>query len=110
MEYLSSLQSSFINYARIQLNLIRSLSEGAPIIEQFLDVITKEFDHGINVAGVLWLVVLLCSVNLLLLSYTNIAFRYDVSKDDKSGSLGSFRQGLMELAATVFYQAVALDD
>ncbi|XP_042436712.1 serine/threonine-protein kinase ATM-like isoform X3 [Zingiber officinale] len=78
------LKSSFINYMRIQLSLIRSLSEGAPIIEQFLDVITKEFDHGINVAGVLW---------------------YDVSKDDKSGSLGSIRQSLMELAATVFYQA-----
>ncbi|WOL02921.1 serine/threonine-protein kinase ATM [Canna indica] len=77
------LKSSFINFSRIVLNLIRNLSEGTQIVEQLLDVIVKELDQGIN-TGVLW---------------------SDISREDKSGALGSAQQGIMELAATVFYQA-----
>ncbi|THU49473.1 hypothetical protein C4D60_Mb06t09940 [Musa balbisiana] len=81
------LKSSLINFARIQLKLIRYLAEGTQIIEQLLDVIVKELDQGINVGSeVLW---------------------NDISREDKLGTLGSIQQCLMELAATVFYQALA---
>ncbi|URE12214.1 FATC domain [Musa troglodytarum] len=74
------LKGSLINFARIQLKLIRYLSEGTQIIEQLLDVIVKELDQGINVGSeVLW---------------------NDISREDKLGTLGSIQQHLMELAAT----------
>ncbi|KAJ8476072.1 hypothetical protein OPV22_019799 [Ensete ventricosum] len=83
------LKSSLIKFARIQLKLIRYLSEGTQIIEQLLDVIVKELDQGINVGSeVLW---------------------NDISREDKLGTLGSIQQCLMELAATVFYQACKIN-
>ncbi|RWW50988.1 hypothetical protein BHE74_00042697 [Ensete ventricosum] len=45
--------------------------------------------------------------SLLLLDYVAINFRNDISREDKLGTLGSIQQCLMELAATVFYQALA---
>ncbi|RZR98993.1 hypothetical protein BHM03_00028455, partial [Ensete ventricosum] len=44
--------------------------------------------------------------SLLLLDYVAINFRNDISREDKLGTLGSIQQCLMELAATVFYQAL----
>ncbi|XP_064968170.1 serine/threonine-protein kinase ATM-like isoform X2 [Musa acuminata AAA Group] len=83
------LKSSLINFAKIQLKLIRYLAEGTQIIEQLLDVIVKELDQGINVGSeVLW---------------------NDISREDKLGTLGSIQQCLMELAATVFYQACKIN-
>nr|XP_029123739.1 serine/threonine-protein kinase ATM isoform X3 [Elaeis guineensis] len=79
------LKNSFVLYARVQLKLSRTMSERSPLMEQLLDVIIKELDQSTNTGtGFLW---------------------SDMSRDDKVGTLGGTQQGLMELAATVFYQA-----
>ncbi|KAJ0962868.1 hypothetical protein J5N97_027990 [Dioscorea zingiberensis] len=79
------LKSSFILYATIQLKLRRSILDETELIEQLLDVISKELDYS-------------SSVSSSTIPWT------DISKDEKIGNLGS-QQGLMELAAAVFYQA-----
>ncbi|EHA8590952.1 putative Serine/threonine-protein kinase ATM [Cocos nucifera] len=62
-----------------------TMSERSPLMEQLLDVIFKELDQSPNTGtGFLW---------------------SDMSRDDKVGTLGGTQQGLMELAATVFYEA-----
>ncbi|KAH7658743.1 Non-specific serine/threonine protein kinase protein [Dioscorea alata] len=79
------LKNSFILYARIQLKLGRSILDETELIGQLLDVISKELDHS-------------SSISSGAIPWT------DTSKDEKIGNLGS-QQGLIELAATVFYQA-----
>lgn len=79
------LKNSFVFYARAQMKLSRSLPEENPLIEQLLDVVAKELDQG---------------------SFgSTITLWSDASRDEKGGSLGSTSQGLMELAAALFYQA-----
>ncbi|XP_039143208.1 serine/threonine-protein kinase ATM-like [Dioscorea cayenensis subsp. rotundata] len=79
------LKNSFILYARIQLKLGRSILDETELIGQLLDVISKELDHSSSISS-------------------GAIPRTDISKDEKIGNLGS-QQGLIELAATVFYQA-----
>ncbi|PIA61953.1 hypothetical protein AQUCO_00200149v1 [Aquilegia coerulea] len=67
-----------IPYARLQLKLLRNASDGSHLVEQILDVVCKELDQTSTI--VTW-------------------------KDDRLGNLTSSRCGLMELAASVFYQA-----
>lgn len=77
------LKACFILYASIQLKLSRNTSEDISLVEQLLDVVTKELDQCTAVSyGIPW---------------------SDASRDDKMGRPGNVYQGLMELAATVFY-------
>ncbi|XP_077244126.1 serine/Threonine-kinase ATM-like protein isoform X2 [Tasmannia lanceolata] len=79
------LKTALVLYSRIQLKLSRSVSDRSPLIEQLLDVIGKELDQSsVAVAGTPW---------------------SDATRDDKVGALASPQRGLMELAASVFYQA-----
>ncbi|XP_072965614.1 serine/threonine-protein kinase ATM isoform X2 [Typha angustifolia] len=79
------LKYSFIVYARIMLKLNMDRAEGSQLVAQLLDVIVKELDQSISAgSGFLWA---------------------EISRDEKAGSAGRIYEGLMELAATVFYQA-----
>ncbi|XP_058091812.1 serine/threonine-protein kinase ATM isoform X2 [Magnolia sinica] len=78
------LKNALIVYARIQLKLNRSVADGSRLIELILDVVSKDLDQS-NVVG------------------TGIAWS-DAARDDKVGALANSQRGLMELAASVFYQ------
>ncbi|KAF5201731.1 Serine/threonine-protein kinase ATM, partial [Thalictrum thalictroides] len=71
-----------IPYARLQLKLVRNAADCSHLLEQILDVVFKELDQTSPI--VTW-------------------------KDDRLGNLTSSRWGLMELAASVFYQACVND-
>ncbi|MQL83582.1 hypothetical protein Taro_016074 [Colocasia esculenta] len=77
------LKNTFILYAKMQLKLIRR-TEGAPLIEQLFDVIGKELDQAVGSVGTPW---------------------SEATRDDKIGPPTSSQQSLMEIAASVLYQA-----
>lgn len=79
------LKDSLVLYARLQLNLMRDLSDGSSLLEQLQDVLGKELDQMSS-----------CTINLPW---------KDTTRDDKYGSLTSSQCGLMELAAFVFCRA-----
>ncbi|KAJ3694312.1 hypothetical protein LUZ60_009792 [Juncus effusus] len=81
-----SMKSIFINYGRVILRLNRGNSEGGRIVEQFLDVIIKELDQSFTTGS----------------GTSNWA---EMQRDEKVGSFSSIQEGLMDLSATVFYQA-----
>uniref|UniRef100_J3KVN7 Serine/threonine-protein kinase ATM n=1 Tax=Oryza brachyantha TaxID=4533 RepID=J3KVN7_ORYBR len=75
-------ESLFITYAKVQLKLARAIPE---ILEKLLDVIIKELDHHFNTgSSLVW-----C----------------EAPRDEKAGSLRCFQEELMDLSATVLYQA-----
>ncbi|KAL5723782.1 non-specific serine/threonine protein kinase [Ranunculus cassubicifolius] len=73
------MKDAVIMYARLQLKLIRDAADGGNLIEQILDVVSKDLDQSVATTN-MW-------------------------NDDKHGNLSSSQSGLMELAAYVFYQA-----
>ncbi|KMZ61739.1 hypothetical protein ZOSMA_4G00230 [Zostera marina] len=77
------LKNCLINYAKLQLRLNR-ISEDGIIIEQLLLVFDKELNQ--NIIGTIGIP------------------KCDTVKDDKACILGSLHMGLMELAASVYYQ------
>ncbi|VVB05272.1 unnamed protein product [Arabis nemorensis] len=73
------------SYGRLQLNLTRGSSESSSLVEQLLDVVTRELDHGSSSSSGSW---------------------GDSTKDDKVGALSSYQNNLVELAADALYRAV----
>ncbi|PPD79626.1 hypothetical protein GOBAR_DD23428 [Gossypium barbadense] len=87
MTHDKGLKDALVLYARLQLNLVRGVTEGSLLVEQLLDVISKELDQSnSSIPGTSW---------------------RDGTKDDKFGTLSSSQQHLVELAALVLYRACA---
>ncbi|GER56830.1 serine/threonine-protein kinase ATM [Striga asiatica] len=82
-----SLKDTFICYAKLQLSVTRGVIDGTAILEQFLDVVSKELDQ-----------MSVFSTNIP----SNIASRSDSSRDEKCGVLTSSQNSVVELAALVF--------
>lgn len=80
-----ALKDALILYAKLQLNLCRGSEVGGPLIEQLLDVVSRDLDQ--------------CSVPSITSS------RSDIAKDERFGT--SSHHDLLELAALVFYRACA---
>ncbi|KAF8094951.1 hypothetical protein N665_0348s0034 [Sinapis alba] len=79
-----NLKEILASYGRLQLNLTRG-SESSSLVEQLLDVVTRELDLGSSSSSASW---------------------GDSTKDDKFGTLSSYQNSLVELAAHVLYRAV----
>ncbi|XP_019058626.1 PREDICTED: serine/threonine-protein kinase ATM isoform X2 [Tarenaya hassleriana] len=79
-----SLKEILAFYARLQLNLMRDSSESSSLVEQLLDVVSRELDLGSSTGSASW---------------------GDSTKVDKFGTLSGYQNGLVELAADVFYRA-----
>ncbi|KAL1222123.1 Serine/threonine-protein kinase ATM [Cardamine amara subsp. amara] len=79
-----NLKELLVSYGRLQLNLTRGSSESSSLVEQLLDVVTRELDLGSSSSSASW---------------------GDSTKDDKLGALSSYQNSLVELAAHVFYRA-----
>ncbi|KAI9087642.1 hypothetical protein K1719_030512 [Acacia pycnantha] len=79
------LKDALMFYARLQLNLLRSVNDGCSLVEQLLDVVCKDLDQG-------------------SMSSSSIPWG-DGNKDDRFGALSSSHCGLVELAAIIFYRA-----
>ncbi|XP_024013824.1 serine/threonine-protein kinase ATM [Eutrema salsugineum] len=80
-----NLKEILASYGRLQLNLTRGSSESSSLVEQLLDVVTRELDLGSSSSSASW---------------------GDSTKDDKFGTLSSYQNSLVELAAHVLYRAV----
>ncbi|CAH2064912.1 unnamed protein product [Thlaspi arvense] len=80
-----NLKEILTSYGRLQLNLTRGSSESSSLVEQLLDVVTRELDLGSSSSSASW---------------------GDSTKDDKFGTLSSYQSSLVELAAHVLYRAV----
>ncbi|KFK34114.1 hypothetical protein AALP_AA5G103600 [Arabis alpina] len=80
-----NLKEILASYGRLQLNLTRGSSESSSLVEQLLDVVTRELDHGSSSSSASW---------------------GDSTKDDKFGTLSSYQNSLVELASHVLYRAV----
>ncbi|KAJ1684822.1 hypothetical protein LUZ63_016212 [Rhynchospora breviuscula] len=80
------MKNSFITYGKIILTLNRGTSEGDELVKQFLDVIIKELDQSVCTSS-------------------GTSHWIEMVRDDKTGSIPSIQEGLMDLAAIVFYQA-----
>jgi ataxia telangiectasia mutated family protein len=79
-----NLKEILVSYGRLQLNLTRDSSESSSLVEQLLDVVTRELDLGSSSSSASW---------------------GDTTKDEKLGALSSYQNSLVELAAHVFYRA-----
>ncbi|WZZ44669.1 hypothetical protein YC2023_040928 [Brassica napus] len=69
-------------YGRLQLNLTRGSSESSSLVEQLLNVVTSELDLGSSSSSASW------------------------GDSTKDGTLSSYQNSLVELAAHVLYRAV----
>ncbi|XP_048590826.1 serine/threonine-protein kinase ATM isoform X1 [Brassica napus] len=69
-------------YGRLQLNLTRGSSESSSLLEQLLNVVTRELDLGSSSSSASW------------------------GDSTKDGTLSSYQNSLVELAAHVLYRAV----
>ncbi|KAF3329020.1 serine/threonine-protein kinase ATM [Carex littledalei] len=81
-----SIKNSFITYGRLMLRLNRGVSGGGGLVEQFFDVIIKELDQSVGTAS-------------------GTSHWAEMFRDEKTGSIPSIHEGLMDLAANVLYQA-----
>ncbi|KAJ3700717.1 hypothetical protein LUZ61_004422 [Rhynchospora tenuis] len=81
-----AMKNSFITYGKIIMRLNRGTSGGDGLAKQLLDVIIKELDQSV------------CSAS-------GTSHRIEMVRDEKTGSTPSIHEGLMDLAAIVFYQA-----
>ncbi|XP_028778409.1 serine/threonine-protein kinase ATM-like [Neltuma alba] len=80
------LKDALMFYAKLQLNLLRSVDDECSLVEQLLDVVCKDLDQG-------------------SMSSSSIPWS-DGNKDDRFGALSSSHCGLVELAAVIFYRVV----
>ncbi|CAN8254904.1 unnamed protein product [Cochlearia groenlandica] len=80
-----NLKEILASYGRLQLNLTRVSSESSSLVEQLLDVVTRELDLGSSSSSASW---------------------SDSTKDDKFGVLSSYQNSLVELASHVLYRAI----
>ncbi|KAI5683411.1 hypothetical protein M9H77_04639 [Catharanthus roseus] len=79
------LKDALVLYARLQLNLTRDADDGGALLEQLLEVLSKELDQ---------------------MSTTSTTSTWnDTTRDDKCGTLTCSQHGLLELAALVFSRA-----
>ncbi|EYU41245.1 hypothetical protein MIMGU_mgv1a023070mg, partial [Erythranthe guttata] len=76
-----SLKDALVCYVKFQLSLTRGLVDGTALLEQLLDVVSKE-------------------LNQMSISSVNIP-RSDSTRDEKCGFLNSSQQSVVELAALV---------
>lgn len=80
-----SLKDALVLYARLQLNLTRGAADGGDLLEQLLEVLSKELDH--------------MSTSSTALIWT------DTARDEKGGALTSSQHNVLELSALVFCRA-----
>ncbi|KAL7154394.1 hypothetical protein ABFS83_04G230500 [Erythranthe nasuta] len=80
-----SLKDALVCYVKFQLSLTRGLVDGTALLEQLLDVVSKELDQ-------------------MSISSVNIP-RSDSTRDEKCGFLNSSQQSVVELAALVLCRA-----
>ncbi|KAL6583807.1 hypothetical protein OROMI_003096 [Orobanche minor] len=82
-----SLKDALICYAKLQLSLTRGVVDGAALLEQLLDIVSRELDQ------------------MSISSAT--ASRSDATRDENCGLLTSSQHSVVELAALVFCRACA---
>ncbi|KAL8457793.1 hypothetical protein ACS0TY_035608 [Phlomoides rotata] len=80
-----SLKDALVCYAKLQVNLTRGVVDGTALLEQLLDVVSKELDQ-------------------MSTSSSNIP-RNDSTRDEKCGLLTSSQHSFLELASLVFCRA-----
>ncbi|GLJ18554.1 hypothetical protein SUGI_0330040 [Cryptomeria japonica] len=86
-----SLKDGLFLYARIQLKLRGILSDGGAAIEQLLDLVVKELDQN--------------NITAPAAFRKHDGWNYDGARDEKLGTITRSQRSLMELAATVLYEA-----
>lgn len=93
---------------KLQLSLTRGVVDGTALLEQLLDVISKELDQmSTSTANVPRLELFHATYfsvwnDILFLMSVDIAFRSDSTRDEKCGLLTSTQNSMVELAALVF--------
>lgn len=111
----STFQEILASYGRLQLNLTRGSSESSSLVEQLLDVVTRELDLGSSSSSASRYIFYMSSLQRddFFNFYTSREvmnflikkiFRGDSTKDDKFGTLSSYQNSLVELAAHVLYR------
>lgn len=92
------------------MNLTRGADDGADLLEQLLEVLSKELDHmSTSSTALIWSVILQimipCISSLLWLNKHNMFLccnRTDTARDEKGSTITSSQHNILELSALVF--------
>lgn len=115
------LQDALVLYATVQLNLTRGAADGSSLLEQLVEVLSKELDQlSTSSTNLPWLVFFpqfsfnaFFPLEVLWTGFANVLHvhvvcRNDATRDEKCGILTISQQRFLELAALVFWRVFTI--
>lgn len=101
---------------KLQISLTRGVVDGTALLEQLLDVVSKELDQMSTSSANMPRLELFCATSFsavwivsLVPMCVDIAFRSDSTRDEKCGLLTSSQNNVVELAALVFCRVLTAE-